>query len=125
MSDVLLSVRQLSKSFGQSRALSDISVEVRSGEFVAMLGPSGCGKTTLLRCISGFIVPDTGSIFIGGDDVTRLPPNRRPLNTVFQNYALFPHMSVVHNIAYGPRRAGASKTESRQRALEALAMVGL
>lgn len=125
MSDNLLSIRGLNKSFGHSRALSDISIDVRAGEFIAMLGPSGCGKTTLLRCISGFVTPDSGSIAIGGSDVTALPPNRRPLNTVFQNYALFPHMHVLDNVAYGPRRAGRSKNEARSRASEALSMVGL
>ncbi|MHA6844838.1 ABC transporter ATP-binding protein [Ralstonia syzygii] len=125
MNDILLSVENLNKAFGQSRALKDISIDVRCGEFVAMLGPSGCGKTTLLRCISGFVTPESGSISIRGADITRLPPNRRPLNTVFQNYALFPHMHVLDNVAYGPRRAGASKAEARERALDALNMVGL
>ncbi|MEX4005063.1 ABC transporter ATP-binding protein [Paraburkholderia sp. EG285A] len=125
MSDILLSVQNLNKAFGQSRALTDICIDVRCGEFVAMLGPSGCGKTTLLRCISGFVTPESGTISIRGTDITRLPPNRRPLNTVFQNYALFPHMNVLDNVAYGPRRAGDSKADARKRALEALAMVGL
>lgn len=125
MNDILLSVQNLNKVFGQSRALTDISIDVRCGEFVAMLGPSGCGKTTLLRCIAGFVTPESGKISIRGTDITALPPNRRPLNTVFQNYALFPHMDVLENVAYGPRRAGTSKVEARQRALEALAMVGL
>lgn len=121
----LLSVRSLSKRFGGHQALSNVSLEVERGEFIALLGPSGCGKTTLLRCIAGFSAPDAGSIVIADQDVTSLPPHRRPLNTVFQNYALFPHMSVVQNVAYGPRRQGASRTEATARALEALALVGL
>ncbi|SAL58891.1 spermidine/putrescine ABC transporter ATPase subunit [Caballeronia arvi] len=125
MNNILLSVQKINKSFGHSKALTDVSIDVRCGEFVAMLGPSGCGKTTLLRCISGFVTPDNGTISIGGVDITRVAPNRRPLNTVFQNYALFPHMTVLENVSYGPRRAGTPKAEARERAAEALAMVGL
>src|SRR5690606_20851581 len=91
----------------------------------ALLGPSGCGKTTLLRAIAGFLAPDAGSIAIDGRDVVALAPHRRPLNTVFQNYALFPHMTVLENVAYGPRRQGAPRAQAHERAREALAMVGL
>ena len=104
--ETLLSIKNVDKFYGKSHALRDVSFDVKAGEFVAMLGPSGCGKTTLLRCISGFVTPEGGSISIAGQEVTGLPPNRRPLNTVFQNYALFPHMNVLENVAFGPRRAG-------------------
>jgi len=125
MTTSLLEIAKLSKRFGGQTALSDVDLKVEQGEFIALLGPSGCGKTTLLRCIAGFLTPDNGSIQIAGDDVTRLPPYLRPLNTVFQNYALFPHMSVADNVAYGPRRKGATKKEALLRAAEALDLVGL
>ena len=121
----VLSISDVSKSFGAYRALDNISLDIQEGEFISLLGPSGCGKTTLLRIIAGFMAADSGRILIGGDDVSSLPPNKRPLNTVFQNYALFPHMSVQQNVAYGPLRAGTPKAEANQRALEALEMVGL
>ncbi|MBP2307013.1 ATP-binding cassette domain-containing protein [Azospirillum melinis] len=125
MPPALLSIRDLGKRFGGFHALKGVSLEVEHGEFIALLGPSGCGKTTLLRCIAGFLTPDSGDIRIGGDSVTRLPPHRRPLNTVFQNYALFPHMSVLDNIAYGPRRHGVPRGEAAERAAQALQLVGL
>jgi spermidine/putrescine transport system ATP-binding protein len=125
MATPLLNITKLSKRFGGQAALSDVELEVEQGEFIALLGPSGCGKTTLLRCIAGFLTPDGGSIRIAGEDVTRLPPYLRPLNTVFQNYALFPHMSVADNVAYGPRRRGAAKKDALLQAAEALEMVGL
>jgi len=121
----LLTIHALCKAFGAYQALDRISLEIGHAEFIALLGPSGCGKTTLLRAIAGFLQPDSGSISIDGQDVTTLPPNRRPLNTVFQNYALFPHMTVLENVAYGPRRQGVSRDEAKRRALEALDMVGL
>jgi spermidine/putrescine transport system ATP-binding protein len=121
----LLDISHVTKSFGGQAALSDVSLGVDEGEFIALLGPSGCGKTTLLRTIAGFVAPDAGSIRIAGEDVTQLPPYRRPLNTVFQNYALFPHLSVIENVAYGPRRQGASKSEASARARESLGLVGL
>jgi len=121
----LLSLQSVSKRFGSYQALDRISLDVRQGEFIALLGPSGCGKTTLLRAIAGFQTPDSGRIAIDGMDVTQLPPHRRPLNTVFQQYALFPHMRVLENVAYGPRRQGASREEAAARSKEALAMVGL
>ncbi|WEX11690.1 ABC transporter ATP-binding protein [Chelativorans sp. AA-79] len=121
----LLSIENVSKKFGKHQALSEISLKVEPGEFVSLLGPSGCGKTTLLRLIAGFLTCDAGTIRIDGEDITGLPPHRRPLNTVFQNYALFPHLNVLDNVAYGPRRTGASRNESRNRAHEALGLVGL
>ncbi|MCY1285918.1 Spermidine/putrescine import ATP-binding protein PotA [compost metagenome] len=121
----LLTIDALCKEFGAYKALDRISLEIGRAEFIALLGPSGCGKTTLLRAIAGFLQPDSGRIAIDGQDVTALPPNRRPLNTVFQHYALFPHMTVLDNVAYGPRRQGAGNAEAKRRALEALDMVGL
>ncbi|MGX1788804.1 ABC transporter ATP-binding protein [Bosea sp. NPDC055332] len=125
MSAPILAIEGLSKHFGGQAALTAIDLAVEQGEFIALLGPSGCGKTTLLRCIAGFLTPEAGAIRLAGEDVTRLPPYRRPLNTVFQNYALFPHMSVADNVAYGPRRQGVAKDEAGKRAAEALELVGL
>jgi len=122
---VLLSIKNVNKRFAAFQALNDVSLDIEQGEFIVLLGPSGCGKTTLLRSIAGFLQPESGAILIDGVDVTGQPAYRRPLNTVFQNYALFPHMSVLDNVAYGPRRQGVSRAESRERALGALDMVGL
>jgi spermidine/putrescine transport system ATP-binding protein len=121
----LLSIESVSRRFGDYLALDHVNLQVEQGEFIALLGPSGCGKTTLLRTIAGFLTPDEGRIVIGGEDFSKAPPYQRPLNTVFQNYALFPHMSVAQNVAYGPLRQGASRRDAEQRALEALDMVGL
>lgn len=97
--------KNISKRHGASIALADISFSIQKGEFFSILGPSGCGKTTLLRLLAGFDQPDSGQIFLDGIDITHLPPNRRPINTVFQNYALFPHLNVWENIAFGLRIA--------------------
>ncbi|MGE8689755.1 MAG: ABC transporter ATP-binding protein [Achromobacter sp.] len=121
----LLTIDGVSMRFGAYQALDRIDLEVQQGEFVALLGPSGCGKTTLLRSIAGFLKPESGRILIEGQDISRLAAHHRPLNTVFQNYALFPHMSVLENVAYGPRRHGASRPEAAARARSALDMVGL
>jgi spermidine/putrescine transport system ATP-binding protein len=125
MTTPLLEIDTLTKAFGGQPVLTDISLTVAQGEFVALLGPSGCGKTTLLRCLAGFLIPESGHVRIAGKDVTALAPYRRPLNTVFQNYALFPHLNVSDNVAYGPRRQGASRAEAVARAQDALALVGL
>jgi spermidine/putrescine transport system ATP-binding protein len=121
----LLTIDGICQRFGASTALDHISLAVQQGEFIALLGPSGCGKTTLLRTIAGFLTPTTGRILIEDQDISRLPPHRRPLNTVFQNYALFPHMTVLDNVMYGPRRQGVARTEAREQANDALDMVGL
>ncbi|WP_173089181.1 ABC transporter ATP-binding protein [Devosia sp. 1635] len=121
----LLSIENVSKSFGKQQALSDVSLAIQAGEFVSLLGPSGCGKTTLLRLIAGFMSVDQGTISIDGANLRGLPPQSRPLNTVFQNYALFPHLTVAENVAFGPRRAGRSKAVAASLAAEALDLVGL
>ncbi len=121
----LLSIEAVNKKFGSYKALNNINLSVQQGEFIALLGPSGCGKTTLLRTLGGFLRPDSGNILIEGTDITSVPSYKRPLNTVFQNYALFPHMSVIENVSYGPRRQGIGKQDALGRAQEALDMVGL
>lgn len=121
----LLHIESVSKMFGTFRALHEIDLEIQQGEFIALLGPSGCGKTTLLRTLAGFSQPDKGRVLIDGQDVTRFPPYRRPLNTVFQNYALFPHMSVLENVSYGPRRKGLPREDAKALAFDALRLVGL
>jgi putative spermidine/putrescine transport system ATP-binding protein len=106
-----LSLDGVSKRFGAVAALEQLSLDVRAGELVALLGPSGCGKTTTLRLIAGFEFPDTGAIRIAGREVTNLPPNKRGLGMVFQNYSLFPHLTVAENIAFGLRMAGVPKRD--------------
>jgi len=101
----------VSKKFGNSFALDNVSLAIDKGEFFSILGPSGCGKTTLLRLLAGFESPDAGRIYLDGKDITDLPPNKRPINTVFQNYALFPHLSIWENIAFGLRIAKKSAQE--------------
>lgn len=121
----LLSLRGLRKVFDGLVAVDDLSLDVAEGEFVTLLGPSGCGKTTLLRMIAGFERPTAGAILLDGADITRLPPERRPFNMVFQSYALFPHMNVFDNVAYGLRTAKVDEAVVRKRVLEALELVGL
>jgi spermidine/putrescine transport system ATP-binding protein len=118
-------LQEVTKVFGEFRAVDAVSLAIRAGDFVALLGPSGAGKSTVLRMIGGFELPDGGSIRIGGRDVTDLPPYRRDVNTVFQSYALFPHMSVAENVAYGLRQDGVPRQERRSRVREALEMVQL
>src|SRR5690242_18444043 len=115
----------LRKTYGDVVAIERLSLEIAEGDFFTMLGPSGSGKTTTLRLIAGFEPPDSGAIELHGDDVTRRPPYQRPVNTVFQDYALFPHMSVAENVGYGLRVHGVAKREREQRVAEALAMVRL
>jgi putative spermidine/putrescine transport system ATP-binding protein len=117
--------RQVSRLFGNVRAVDDVSFTVADGEFFAMLGPSGSGKTTCLRLVAGFELPDRGQILIHGDDVSRVPPYRRNVNTVFQDYALFPHMTILDNVAYGLRVRKVPRREREQRAEEMLARVKL
>ena len=116
-------LRGVTKRFGSQAAVRDVDLDISRGEFFTMLGPSGSGKTTLLRLIAGFEVPDAGTIFLRGTDVTGLPPYQRGVNTVFQDYALFPHFSVAQNVAYGMRVRRVAKAERARRVDEALDMV--
>ena len=115
----------LRKQFGEVKAVDDVTLEVFDGEFITLLGPSGSGKTTVLRMIAGFEKPDSGEIILNGADVAQLPPYERDVNTVFQDYALFPHMTVLENIEYGLRVKKIGKEETRTRALKALEQVRL
>jgi spermidine/putrescine transport system ATP-binding protein len=115
----------VSKRFGPVEAVRELTLDVREGEFFSLLGPSGCGKTTTLRLIAGFEEPTTGRILLGGKDVTQTPPHKRSVNTVFQSYALFPHLTVHDNVAFGLRFRNASKGERRRRVAETLALVQL
>ena len=101
MAKKIIDIRGVSKSFGGKTVLKDINLFINQGEFLTLLGPSGCGKTTLLRMIAGFLQPDEGSILLDGKELGDTPPHLRPLNTVFQRYALFPHLDVYDNIAFG------------------------
>jgi spermidine/putrescine ABC transporter ATP-binding subunit len=120
-----VSLRGVSKSYGQVAAVRGVSLEVAPGEFVTLLGPSGCGKTTLLRMIAGLESADAGQVLLGGRDVTADPPHRRPVNTVFQHYALFPHRDVAGNVAFGLEMAGRARSEIAERVHRALDMVRL
>jgi len=120
-----VTLRGVTKRFGDFAAVKDMDLEIPRGEFFTMLGPSGCGKTTTLRIIAGFEEPSEGTVLLDGDDVTGLPPFRRPTNTVFQSYALFPHMSVEKNVAFGLERRSISRDEVRTRVAEELERVGL
>jgi spermidine/putrescine transport system ATP-binding protein len=127
--DVAVEVRNAVKAFGQGdsslRALDDVSLEIRKGEFFTLLGPSGCGKTTLLRLIAGFETPTSGAILLDGKDITQDPPNRRPVNTVFQSYALFPHLTVAQNIGFGLEMQGRPRAEVAATTERMLALVQL
>jgi spermidine/putrescine ABC transporter ATP-binding subunit len=118
-------IDNLSKRFGEVAAVDGVSLEIASGEFFSLLGPSGCGKTTLLRIIAGLEMPSAGRVHVAGTDVTDLPSHRRPVNMVFQHYALFPHLSVEQNVAFGLRYRGIRGSEAHQRVTEALGLVRL
>ncbi len=122
----IISINGVSKSFpGGVQALADISIEVAEGEFFALLGPSGCGKTTLLRILAGFETPSKGDVFIDGRNMSRVAPNHRPVNMVFQSYAVFPHMTVAENVAYGLKVGGGDRSGIPARVEEALELVRL
>jgi spermidine/putrescine transport system ATP-binding protein len=121
----VITIDDVEKRFGSHQAVAGVALEIRDGEFFSLLGPSGSGKTTLLRMIAGFEQPDRGRILIGGRDVTALPPNHRPVNMMFQQYALFPHMSVTENVAFGLRMDRTPKRERERRVASALEMVRL
>jgi putrescine transport system ATP-binding protein len=121
----LLRIEDLSKRFGGSAAVDQLSLDIYQGEFFALLGPSGCGKTTLLRLIAGFERPDSGRILLDGVDLAAVPPYRRPVNMMFQNYALFPHLNVEANVAFGLKQEGLAKAEIAHRVADMLAMVKL
>ena len=121
----MVELRDIHKSFGSFTAVGGVSLSIRGGEFLTLLGPSGCGKTTLLRMISGFETPDSGTVWLDGRDVTGLPPYRRDVNQVFQSYALFPHLSVADNVAFGLRVRHVAKAEVRRRVAAAVELVSL
>lgn len=119
----IVRIEGVTKTFGSTYAVDDVSLTIQRGEFFSLLGSSGCGKTTLLRMLGGFEAPDSGRIYIDGQDVTDLPPYLRPVNMMFQNYALFPHMTVAQNIAYGLKQDRMPKPVIAERVLEVMALV--
>ena len=123
--NTIIKIEHLSKSFGDKVVLNDINLDIRRGEFITLLGPSGCGKTTLLRMIAGFLKPDSGAIVMDGNNITEVPPHLRPLNTVFQRYALFPHLNVYENIAFGLKLNKVPAQEIETRIRKALRMVSM
>ena len=125
MPDTIIKIEHLNKSFDGQEVLNDINLEIKKGEFVTLLGPSGCGKTTILRLIAGFLTPDSGTITMNGKDLSKLPPYKRPLNTVFQRYALFPHLNVYDNIAFGLKLKGLPEAEIGSRVSKILKMVSM
>ena len=129
MGEVLVEIRDVVKVFGAgadaARALAGVSLAVRENEFFTLLGPSGCGKTTLLRIVAGFEFPDSGSVLLDGVDIARHPPDKRPVNTVFQNYALFPHLTVLQNVAFGLEMRGIAAAAAAEKARATLDLVML
>lgn len=125
MENYIIDIQHLSKSFGDKKVLRDINIKVRKGEFVTLLGPSGCGKTTILRLIAGFLAPNEGTILLDGKDIGNLPPYQRPLNTVFQRYALFPHLDVYDNIAFGLKLKGVPQKDIDAKVRKVLRLVNM
>ncbi len=125
MSDTLIEFKNIKKVFDDTVVVEDFNLEVKKGEFVTLLGPSGCGKTTMLRILGGFELPTEGTIMLDGQDISMLPPNKRPINTVFQKYALFPHLNVYDNVAFGLKLKKMSKKEQDEKVKKALELVDL
>lgn len=125
MSNILIDFEKISKSYGSQLILDEFSLSVKENEFLTLLGPSGCGKTTTLRILGGFETPDSGKVIFDGIDITKLPPNKRNLNTVFQKYALFTHMTISENIAFGLKISGKTKTYIQDKIKYALKLVNL
>ena len=125
MAEVDVRIERVTKEFEGTLAVDDLSLDIPSGEFFSLLGPSGCGKTTTLRMVGGFEEPTRGTIYLGGQAVTDLPPYKRDVNTVFQSYALFPHLDVADNVAFGLRRKKVASSEIGSRVAEALRLVDL
>ncbi len=123
--DYIIYAEHVSIGWSGKTVLNDVSLKVRRGEFVTILGPSGCGKTTLLRIIAGFLQPDNGRILLDGKDITGIPPYKRPMNTVFQRYALFPHLNVYENVAFGLQLRGMKERQMDEEVVAALHLVGL
>mgnify|MGYP003297761761 CR=1 FL=1 len=123
--DYIIRAEHITKAFGDKVVLNDVTLNVKPGEFVTILGSSGCGKTTLLRIIAGFETPTEGKILMSGKDITSLPPHKRPMNMVFQRYALFPHLDVYNNIAFGLKLRNLSDDEIDKEVMHALKMVGM
>ncbi len=120
-----LELNHIKKSFGDKQVVKDLSLGLNKGELLCILGSSGCGKTTTLNIVGGFLTPDSGSVILDGEDITRIPAERRPVSTVFQSYSLFPHMTVLENVIYGLKFRGYSRKAAREKGMAYLDMVGL
>lgn len=125
MNKILIDLQHINKSFDGQLVLEDLNLYIRENEFLTLLGPSGCGKTTTLRILGGFETPDQGSVIFDGKDITKMPPNKRQLNTVFQKYALFTHMSIAENIAFGLKIKNKSRDYIKDKIRYALKLVNL
>ena len=125
MNDSFIQINGISKHFGNVKAVDDVSFQIKEGEFFSLLGPSGCGKTTLLRLLAGFEYPTSGNLLLDGSDITALPPDKRPTNMVFQNYAIFPHINVEKNVQFGLRKLGLTNDEIIKRVKDVLSLVKL
>ena len=125
MAEKCIELRHISKSFDGEKILDSLNLDIRENEFVTLLGPSGCGKTTTLRIMAGFVTPDEGQVLLQGKDIARVPANKRPINTVFQRYALFTHMNIEENIAFGLRIKKMSKSQIDEKVKWALKLVNL